>query len=71
MYSQINIKSKIKDYSVNFVSLNEIYKLIGEDNHLVVVDKNVINFFPEFSFEIIGDSRQRIAFRSGLKSPFL
>jgi 3-dehydroquinate synthase len=48
MYSQINVKSKIKDYSVNFVSLSEIHKLIGEDYHLAVVDKNVANYFPKF-----------------------
>jgi 3-dehydroquinate synthase len=48
MYSQINVKSKIKDYSVNFVSLSEIHKLIGEDYHLAVVDKIVANYFPKF-----------------------
>jgi 3-dehydroquinate synthase len=49
MYSQINVKSKIKDYSVNFVSLSEIHKLIGEDYHLAVVDKNVANYFSKFN----------------------
>jgi 3-dehydroquinate synthase len=52
MYSQINIKSKIKDYSVNFVSLNEIYKLVDEDYHIAVIDKNVADCFPKF---LLGD----------------
>lgn len=52
MYSQINIKSKIKDYSVNFVSLNEIYKLVDKDYHIVVIDKNVADCFPKF---LLGD----------------
>jgi restriction endonuclease S subunit len=38
MYSKIDVKSKIKDYSVNFASLNEIYKLIDEDEVLVLYD---------------------------------
>ena len=49
MYSKIDVKSKIKDYSVNFASLNEIYKLIDEDYHLTVVDKNVANYFPKLN----------------------
>ena len=72
MYSQINIKSKIKDYSVNFVSLNEIYKLIGEDNHLVVVDKNVINCFSEFELNnvIVLDTNEELKSLRGLEKIF-
>jgi 3-dehydroquinate synthase len=49
MYSQINVKSKIKDYSVSFVDLDKVCNIIGEDSHLAVVDSNVANYFPKLS----------------------
>ena len=59
MYSKIDVKSKIKDYSVNFASLNEIYKLIDEDYHLTVVDKNVANYFPKLNSGDVSGSNNR------------
>jgi len=72
MYSQINVKSKIKDYSVNFVSLSEIYKLIGEDYHLAVVDKNVAHCFPEFGLGdlIVIDTNEDLKSWRGLEKIF-
>ncbi len=46
MYSQIKVKSSIKDYSVSFVSMTEIEKLVHE-NYLVIIDSNVANLFPK------------------------
>lgn len=51
MYSQIKVKSSIKDYSVSFVSLEEIEKLTNEDYHLVIIDRKVANYFPKLSYE--------------------
>ena len=72
MYSQIDVKSKIKDYSVNFVSLSEIYKLIGEDYHLAVVDKNVAHCFPEFGLGdlIVVDTNEDLKSWRGLEKIF-
>ena len=72
MYSQIDVKSKIKDYSVNFVSLSEIYKLIGEDYHLAVVDKNVAHCFPEFGLGdlIVIDTNEDLKSWRGLEKIF-
>jgi 3-dehydroquinate synthase len=72
MYSQINIKSKIKDYSVNFVNLSEIDKLIGEDYHLAVVDKNVAHCFPKFGLGeiIVIDTNEDLKSWRGLEKIF-
>ena len=72
MYSQINIKSKIKDYSVNFVSLNEIYKLVDEDYHIVVIDKNVADCFPKFQLGdlIIVETNEDLKSWRGLEKIF-
>jgi len=72
MHSQINVKSKIKDYSVNFVSLSEIHKLIGEDYHLAVVDKNVANYFPKFNLGdvIVLDTDEDLKSWRGLEKIF-
>jgi 3-dehydroquinate synthetase len=72
MYSQINVKSKIKNYSVNFVSLSEIYKLIGEDYHLAVVDKNVAHCFPKFGLGdlIVIDTNEDLKSWRGLEKIF-
>ena len=72
MYSQINVKSKIKDYSVSFVDLNEIYKLIGEDYHLAVVDSNVANSFPKFGLGdlIVIDTNEDLKSWRGLEKIF-
>ena len=72
MYSQINVKSKIKDYSVNFVTLSEIHKLIGEDYHLAVVDKNVANYFPKFNLGdvIVLDTDEDLKSWRGLEKIF-
>ena len=72
MYSQINIKSKIKDYSVSFKSLNEIYNLIGEDFHLAVVDKNVAKYFPQFGKGdlIVVDTNEDLKSWRGLEKIF-
>lgn len=51
MYSQIKVKSSIKDYSVSFVSLEEIEKLTNEDYYLVIIDRKVANYFPKLSYE--------------------
>ena len=73
MYSQINIKSKIKDYSVSFVDLNEIYKFIGEDFYLTVVDKNVANCFPELVLNdtIVVDTNEDLKSWYGLEKIFV
>ena len=72
MYSQINIKSKIKDYSVSFKSLNEICNLIGEDFHLAVVDKNVAKYFPQFGKGdlIVVDTNEDLKSWRGLEKIF-
>jgi len=72
MYSQITVKSKIKDYSVNFVNLSEIYKLIGEDYHLAVVDKNVAHCFPKFGLGdlIVIDTNEDLKSWRGLEKIF-
>ena len=72
MYSQIKIKSKIKDYSVSFVDLNEIYNFISEDFYLTVVDKNVANCFPELvlSDTIVVDTNEDLKSWYGLEKIF-
>lgn len=72
MYSQINVKSKIKDYSVNFVTLEEIYQLISEDYHLAVVDQNVANFYPKFGIGdlIVIDTNEDLKSWRGLEKIF-
>ena len=72
MYSQITVKSKIKDYSVNFVNLSDIYKLIGEDYHLAVVDKNVAHCFPKFGLGdlIVIDTNEDLKSWRGLEKIF-
>lgn len=72
MYSQIDVKSKIKDYSVAFVNLNDIHKLIGEDYHLAVVDSNVANSFPKFGLGdlIVIDTNEDLKSWRGLEKIF-
>ncbi len=72
MHSQIKVKSRIKDYSVNFVNLNEIYQLIGEDYHLAVVDKNVAHCFPKFGLGdlIVIDTNEDLKSWRGLEKIF-
>jgi 3-dehydroquinate synthase len=72
MYSQIDVKSKIKDYSVSFVNLDEIYKLIGEDYYLAVVDSNVANCFPKFGLGdlVVVDTNEDLKSWRGLEKIF-
>ena len=72
MYSQIDVKSKIKDYSIKFTSIDEVYKLIGEDCHLTVVDKNVANYFPKFNLGdvIVLDTDEDLKSWRGLEKIF-
>ena len=72
MYSQITVKSNIKDYSVSFVSLEDIDKLTNEDNHLVIIDKNVANHFPKLSYggAIIVDTSEELKTWEGLQIIF-
>jgi 3-dehydroquinate synthase len=72
MYSQIDIKSNIKDYCVKFVDKKDIYKLIGEDYHLAVVDSNVAKSFPEFGLGdlIVVDTNEDLKSWSGLETIF-
>ena len=72
MYSQIDVKSKIKDYSVNFTSIDEIHKLIAEDYHLAVIDSNVAKYFPEFALGdlIVVDTDEDLKSWRGLEKIF-
>lgn len=72
MYSKIDVKSKIKDYSVSFTGIDDIYKLIGEDYHLAVVDSNVANFFPKFGLGdlIVIDTSEDLKSWRGLEKIF-
>jgi len=72
MYSQIKVKSNIKDYSVSFVSLEDIDKLTNEDYHLVIIDKNVANNFPKLSYggAIIIDTSEELKTWEGLQIIF-
>ncbi len=72
MYSQIDIESNIKDYCVKFVDKKDIYKLIGEDYHLAVVDSNVAKSFPEFGLGdlIVVDTNEDLKSWSGLETIF-
>ena len=72
MYSQIDVKSKIKDYSVNFTSIDEIHKLIAEDYHLAVIDSNVAKYFPEFALGdlIVLDTDEDLKSWRGLEKIF-
>lgn len=72
MYSQIDIKSNIKDYCVKFVDKKDIYKLIGQDYHLAVVDSNVAKCFPEFGLGdlIVVDTNEDLKSWSGLETIF-
>lgn len=46
MYSQLNIKSKIQDYSIDIVnSLNYILELYQQNNTFVLIDQNVANHY--------------------------
>ena len=72
MYSQIDVKSKIKDYSINFTSIDEIHKLIAEDYHLAVIDSNVAKYFPEFALGdfIVVDTDEDLKSWRGLEKIF-
>jgi len=72
MYSQIDVKSNIKDYCVKFVDRKDVYNLISEDYHLAVVDSNVAKHFPEFSLGdlIIVDTNENLKSWSGLETIF-
>ncbi len=72
MYSQIDVKSNIIDYCVKFVDKKDIYKLIGEDYHLAVVDSNVAKSFPEFGFGdlIVVDTNEDLKSWNGLETIF-
>ena len=72
MYSQIDVKSNIKDYCVKFVDKKDIYKLIGEDYYLAVVDSNVANYFPEFGLGdlIVVDTNEDLKSWNGLETIF-
>ena len=72
MYSQIDVKSNIKDYCVKFVDKKDIYKLIGEDYHLAVVDSNVAKCFPEFGLGdlIVVDTNEDLKSWNGLETIF-
>jgi 3-dehydroquinate synthase len=72
MYSQIDVKSKIKDYSIKFTSIDEVYKLIGEDYHLAVVDSNITKYFPKFELGdiIVVDTNEDLKSWRGLEKIF-
>lgn len=47
MFSKINIQSRIKDYSVEFVdSLDDIIDISNENNTIVYIDKNISDLYP-------------------------
>jgi len=71
MYSQIKVKSNIKDYSVSFVSMTEIEKLVN-DNYLVIIDSNVANIFPKLlsNNSIVVNTSEKLKTWDGLKIIF-
>jgi 3-dehydroquinate synthase len=71
MYSQIKIKSNIKDYSVSFVLMTEIEKLVNE-NYLVIIDSKVANIFPKLltNNSIVINTSEELKTWDGLKILF-
>mgnify|MGYP003658733101 CR=1 FL=1 len=55
MFGTIDVKSKIKDYSISFIdNIDEIKTLINEENTITVIDKTVKNlFFIDISLDRI------------------
>jgi 3-dehydroquinate synthase len=50
MHSTLNVQSKIKNYSIDFISnINEIINLISESNTITFIDGNVIRLYPELN----------------------
>lgn len=46
MFSTIDVKSKIKDYSISFIeNIDEINKLINQENSITIIDKTVKKLF--------------------------
>ena len=72
MYSQINVKSNIKDYCVSFVTLEDINELTDKDCNLVIIDRNVANYFPRLSCgsAIIVDTSEELKTWEGLQIIF-
>ena len=50
MYSTLNVESKIKNYSIDFVSdLNGIIDIVGNSNSVTFIDSNIIALYPELN----------------------
>lgn len=52
MYSELTIKSKIRDYSINIAnSFSDITDLYQQNNIIVIIDQNVATLYPQLSNE--------------------
>ena len=50
MYGTLNVDSKIKNYSVEFVpDINMILDLIANPNIITFIDSNIVKLYPELN----------------------
>ncbi len=50
MHSTLNVQSKIKNYSIDFISdINQIINLIFTTNTITFIDTNVVKLYPELN----------------------
>ena len=48
MYSTLSVESKIKNYSVEFISsIDDIFTLICDNNVITFIDSNVHRLYPQ------------------------
>jgi len=72
MYSQIIVKSNIKDYTVNFVNLENIKFLSNQPNTITIIDSNVAHYYPEigYGFVVAIDTNEDLKTWDGIKKIF-
>lgn len=72
MYSQIDVKSNIKDYSIKFESLNYIIRLSNMPDTITVIDSNVAHYFPQigYGFTIAVETNENLKTWDGIKVIF-
>jgi 3-dehydroquinate synthase len=72
VYSQINVKSKLKDYSIKFEDLSHIIRLSNLPNTITIIDSNVAHYFPQigYGFTISVDTNENLKTWDGVKVIF-
>lgn len=72
MYSQIDVKSKVRDYSIKFEDMNYILRLSNLPNTITVIDSNVAHYFPQigYGFTISVDTSENLKTWDGVKVIF-